>query len=54
MGCVAFLQHSQQVSLYDARKQMLELDIWTQEEKDAISESHLIMMSDFRNDESEE
>lgn len=49
-GCVVFLQYNQQISLSEARKQTLELDIWTREEKDSIHESYLIMMSDFQNE----
>lgn len=33
LGCVAFLQYNQQISLSEARKQTLELDIWTRERK---------------------
>ncbi|REC49519.1 hypothetical protein [Chryseobacterium pennipullorum] len=50
-GCVAFLQYNQKISLSEARKQALDLNIWTQEERDSIHGSYLMMLSEFQEDE---
>ncbi len=52
LGCVAFVQINQNLSLADARKQTLALNAWTREEKDQIDYYHKLMMREF-NDENE-
>jgi len=50
-GCAAFLQYNLQISLADARRQLLETDIWTAKEKDEINGYHLLMISEFDEEE---
>jgi hypothetical protein len=47
LGCVAFVQINQDLSLGDARKQTLALNAWTKEEKDQIVHYHKLMMSEL-------
>lgn len=47
-GLVFFMQHHQQISLSEARKQTTDLEIWTEKEKNDIREAYELMMSDSK------
>lgn len=49
LGCVAFVQINQNISLSDARTKTLELDCWTKKEK--IDYYHKLMLSEFDDEE---
>jgi hypothetical protein len=51
LGCVAFVQVNQNLSLADARKQTLALDVWTSDEKDKIETQHTVMLREFSEDD---
>lgn len=51
LGLVYFMQHNQQLSLSEARKKTLELDIWTENEKTEIQGYHDLMMSEFQEED---
>ncbi|WP_292010990.1 hypothetical protein [Chryseobacterium sp.] len=50
LGCIYFIQHNQQVSLAEARKLTLELEVWSPEEKNNIETYHQLMISEFKED----
>ena len=47
LGCVAFVQTNQQLSLSEARKMTLKLDCWSEEERKNIDFHNQLMMSEF-------
>lgn len=50
LGCVAFVQANQQLTLSEARTMTLSLDCWTEKEKEAIHLQHRLMMSEYEED----
>lgn len=51
LGCFAFTQHNQQISLSEAQKLTLELDAFTNEEKAQYNGYHNLMMEDFKEED---
>ncbi|MDR6919174.1 MULTISPECIES: hypothetical protein [Chryseobacterium] len=51
LGLVYFIQHNQQLSLSEARKKTLELDLWTENEKAEIEGYHDLMMREFQEED---
>lgn len=47
LGCVAFVQANQHLSLPDARQQTLDLDVWTDNEQHQIDLYHNLMMREL-------
>ncbi|MBT1686839.1 hypothetical protein [Dawidia soli] len=47
LGCVAFVQANQNLSLSDARQQTLDLDVWTDDEQHKIDLYHNLMMREL-------
>ncbi|NDV57189.1 hypothetical protein [Bacteroides sp. 519] len=47
LGCVAFVQTNQQLSLAEARKMTLGLECWSSEDKARIDCSYRLMLSEF-------
>jgi len=54
IGCIAFVQYNQRLSLLEARKKTLELDTWTVDEKAEYIASYNLMMSEFQDNENED
>lgn len=54
LGCIAFVQHNQGISLLEARKKTLELNAWTEDEKAEYIACYNLMMSEFQDNEDEE
>lgn len=50
LGCVAFVQTNQKLTLSEAVKNTLELDCWTGKEKEQFIFSIRLMMSEFEED----
>jgi len=51
LGLVYFMQHNQQLTLSEAIKKTLELNIWTENEKAKIQGYHDLMMSEFQEED---
>ena len=51
LGCVAFVQENQKISLEEARCLTLKLDIWMDEERNRINSFLNLMHSEFDEDE---
>lgn len=51
LGCVAFVQVNQNISLKEARELTLKLDSYTNEEKERIDYFHKLMLSEFNEEE---
>lgn len=51
LGCVAFVQANQQLTLSEARTMTLSLDCWTEKEKEGINLRYRLIMSEFEEDE---
>lgn len=50
LGCVAFVQFNQNISLFEARKETLELDCWTKKDKEEIDFYNNQMLSEFEDE----
>lgn len=50
LGCVAFVQVNQNISLLEARTKTLELDCWTKKDKEEIDFYHNQMLSEFEDE----
>ncbi len=51
LGCVAFVQTNQKLTLSEARTMTLNLESWTDNDKKEIDIYHRLMMSDFEDQE---
>ncbi|MEW7280383.1 hypothetical protein ABW636_17465 [Aquimarina sp. 2201CG1-2-11] len=51
LGCVAFVQVNQQITLKEAQKLTLQLEAYTKDEKRKIEEGIDVMLSDFKEEE---
>ncbi len=51
LGCVAFIQVNQNISLKEAQKLTLQLEAYTKDEKRKIEEGIDVMLSDFKEEE---
>ncbi|WP_103070115.1 hypothetical protein [Aquimarina sediminis] len=51
LGCVAFVQVNQEISLKEARELIVKLEAYTEEEKRRIEEMHAVMLSEFKEEE---
>ena len=51
LGCVAFVQANQNLTLSEARTMTLSLDCWTEKEMEAISLRYRLMMSEYEEEE---
>lgn len=51
LGCVAFVQANQDISLSEARTKTLELNCWTTKENEEIDYYHKLMLGEFDDDE---
>ena len=50
LGCIAFVQTNQEITLSEARTKTLELDCRTQNDKEEIDFYHKLMLSEFKNE----
>ncbi len=51
LGCVAFVQVNQQITLKEARELTVKLDAYTEDEKKRIDEAYQLMLSEFKEEE---
>lgn len=51
LGCVAFVQVNQQITLKEARELTVKLDAYNEEEKKRIDEAYQLMLSEFKEEE---
>ncbi|WP_378174038.1 hypothetical protein [Aquimarina sp. SS2-1] len=51
LGCVAFVQVNQKISLKEAQELTLQLEAYTKDEKRKIQEGIDVMLSDFKEEE---
>jgi intein-encoded DNA endonuclease-like protein len=51
LGCVAFVQTSQKLTLSEAREMTLKLDCWTENDRNSTDFYHKLMMSEFDEEE---
>lgn len=50
LGCIAFVQTNQNITLSEARTKTLELDCWTQKDKEEIDFYQKLMLSEFKDE----
>ena len=51
LGCVAFVQVNQGISLKEARELTVKLDAYNEDEKKQIDASYQLMLSEFKEEE---
>ncbi len=51
LGCVAFVQTNQNLTLSEALTRTLELECWTKNDKERFNSSIRLMMGEFNDDE---
>ncbi|EZH73426.1 hypothetical protein ATO12_15920 [Aquimarina atlantica] len=51
LGCVAFVQVNQEISLNEARELTVKLDAYNEDEKKRIDAAYQLMLSEFKEEE---